>query len=110
MKDTKRLKDTKRFVYLLFSWPFYDYFLGQVVLHIVVVWHHSLLLINSFNKTDAAVFSCRLCFLRDIPLDLIHWIKIDNGSRENAHLRIIPSIGIDPATTYLKDACFRTPP
>ena len=29
-----------------------------------VVWHHSLLLMNSFNKTEAAVFSCRLCFLR----------------------------------------------
>ena len=29
-----------------------------------VVWHHSLLLINSFNKTEAAVFSCRQCFLK----------------------------------------------
>ena len=28
-----------------------------------VVWHHSLLLMNSFIKTEAAVFSCRLCFL-----------------------------------------------
>jgi len=33
-----------------------------------VVWHHSLLLMNSFKKTDAAVFSCRLCFLRAFPL------------------------------------------
>jgi len=33
-----------------------------------VVWHHSLLLMNSFNKTEAAaVFSCRLCFLRALP-------------------------------------------
>ena len=32
-----------------------------------VVWHHSLLLMNSFNKTEAAVFSCRLCFLRVFP-------------------------------------------
>ena len=32
-----------------------------------VVWHHSLPLMNSFNKTDAAVFSCRLCFLRAFP-------------------------------------------
>jgi len=32
-----------------------------------VVWHHSLLLINSFNKTEAAVFSCRLCFLKYFP-------------------------------------------
>ena len=29
-----------------------------------VVGHHSLLLMNSFNKTEAAVFLCRLCFLR----------------------------------------------
>ena len=33
----------------------------------LVVWHHSLLLMNSFNKTEAAVFSCRLCFLRAFP-------------------------------------------
>ena len=26
-----------------------------------------LLLMNSFNKTEAAVFSCRLCFLRAFP-------------------------------------------
>jgi len=32
-----------------------------------VVWHHSLLLMNGFNKTEAAVFSCRLCFLRAFP-------------------------------------------
>ena len=32
-----------------------------------VVWHHSLLLMNSFNKTEAAVFSCRLCFLWAFP-------------------------------------------
>jgi len=32
-----------------------------------VVWHHSLLLMNSFNKTEAAVFSCRLSFLRAFP-------------------------------------------
>ena len=28
---------------------------------------HSLLLINGFNKTEAAVFSCRLCFMRAFP-------------------------------------------
>jgi len=28
---------------------------------------HSLPLMNSFNKTEAAVFSCRLCFLRASP-------------------------------------------
>jgi len=32
-----------------------------------VVWHHSLLLMNGFNKTEAAVFSCRLCVLRAFP-------------------------------------------
>jgi len=32
-----------------------------------VVWRHSLLLMNSFNKTEAAVLSCRLCFLRAFP-------------------------------------------
>jgi len=32
-----------------------------------VVWYHALLLMNSFNKTEAAVFSCRLCFLRASP-------------------------------------------
>ena len=32
-----------------------------------VVWHHSLLLMNCFNKTEAAVYSCRLCFLRAFP-------------------------------------------
>jgi len=32
-----------------------------------VVLHHSLLLMNSFNKTEAAIFSCRLCFLRAFP-------------------------------------------
>ena len=32
-----------------------------------VVWHHSLPLMNSFNKTEAAVFSCLLCFPRTFP-------------------------------------------
>ena len=32
-----------------------------------MVWHHSFLLMTSFNKTEAAVFSCRLCFLRAFP-------------------------------------------
>ena len=32
-------------------------------------WHHSLLLMNSFNKTEAAVFSCRVCFLRAFPFN-----------------------------------------
>ena len=32
-----------------------------------VVRHHSLLLMISFNKTEDAVFSCRLCFLMAFP-------------------------------------------
>ena len=32
-----------------------------------VVWHYSFLLMNSFNKTESAVFSCRLCFLGVFP-------------------------------------------
>jgi len=32
-----------------------------------VVWHLSLSLMNSFNKTKAAIFLCRLCFLRVFP-------------------------------------------
>ena len=29
-----------------------------------VVWHLSLTLMNSFNKTEASISRCRLCFLR----------------------------------------------
>ena len=36
-------------------------------LGVPVVWHLSLPLMNSFNKTKAALFSCRLCFLRAVP-------------------------------------------
>jgi len=41
-----------------------------------VVWHHSLLLMNSFNKTEAAAFSCRLCFLGDFPFNRLIFIVI----------------------------------
>ena len=42
-----------------------------------MVWHHSLPLMNSFNKTEAAVFSCRLCFLRAFPfISLMHTCKL----------------------------------
>ena len=40
-----------------------------------VVWHHSLLLMNGFNKTEAAVFSCRLCFF--------HFHRFDNSKVMN---------------------------
>jgi len=36
-----------------------------------VVWHHSFPLMNSFNKTQAAVFSCRLCFLGAFPFIIL---------------------------------------
>ena len=36
-----------------------------------VVWHHLLPLMNSYNKTEAAVFSCRLFFLR-----VFHFISL----------------------------------
>jgi len=49
-----------------------------------VVWHHSLLLMNGFNKTEAAVFSCILCFIRDflssVYMDLIHFSGISLSS------------------------------
>jgi len=44
-----------------------------------VVWHHSLPLMNSFNKTEAAVFSCRLCFLWAFPFisffDTVYFVR-----------------------------------
>ena len=42
-----------------------------------VVWHYSLPLMNSFNKTEAAVFSCRLCFLRAFPFISLILTTID---------------------------------
>ena len=49
-----------------------------------VVWHHSLLLMNNFNKTEATVFSCRLCFLKTFPfislidlfMDYFYWFGL----------------------------------
>jgi len=39
-----------------------------------VVLHHSFPLMDIFNKTEAAVFSCMLCFLRVIPfISLIYF-------------------------------------
>ena len=42
----------------------------------IMEWHHSWLLMNSFNKTEAAVFSCRLCFLR--AFHFISLISVSN--------------------------------
>jgi len=39
------------------------------------------LLMNSFNKTEAAIFSCRLCFLRAFPfISLNHVMSSDSCS------------------------------
>ena len=43
-----------------------------------MVCYHSLLLMNSFNKTEAAVFLCRLCFLRAFL-----FISLSNGGAHN---------------------------
>ena len=40
-----------------------------------VVWHHSLLLMNSFNINRGCFFSCRLCFLMAFPFSLICLIR-----------------------------------
>jgi len=45
-----------------------------------IIWHISLPLMNSFNKTDAAVFPWRLCFLKALPfLSLLHILFRDSG-------------------------------
>jgi len=49
-----------------------------------VVWHYSLPLMNSVNKTEAAVFSCRLCFLRAFPFISL---TCDNASNMNVAAR-----------------------
>jgi len=36
----------------------------------------SLPLMNSFNKTEAAVFSCRLCFLGAFPFISLLWVEV----------------------------------
>ena len=54
------------------SIAFYHYCLQQ---RKYAMYTHILLLMNSFNKTEAAVFSCRLCFLRAIPfISLIYFV------------------------------------
>ena len=58
-----------------------------------MVWHHSLLLMNSFNKTEAAVFSCRLCFLRAFPFISLIFI--------GRHLEQLSLIVIDLTEVYL---------
>jgi len=37
-----------------------------------VVWHLSLPLMNSFNKTRAAIFPCRVCFLKSFSFSQLN--------------------------------------
>jgi len=62
-------------VFILFMWFDIWKWSSAHALGASVVWHHSLLLINSFNKTEAAVFSCRLCFLRAFPFISLIFLK-----------------------------------
>jgi len=48
-----------------------------------VLWHHSLLLMNGFNKTEAAVFLCKLCFLRAFPFISFLYQKSARKSRNS---------------------------
>jgi len=50
-----------------------------------VVWQLSWLLMNSFNKTEAAVFLCRLCFMRDFPF--ISLMDFPYHTRNTSHER-----------------------
>ena len=45
------------------------------------MWHHSLLLMNGFNKTEAAIFSCRPCFLRAFPFHQFNCSSTDDRKR-----------------------------
>jgi len=57
------LRDHGVYMYVVYIWKWSS----AHALGAPVVWHHSLLLMNSFNKTEAAVFSCRLCFPGAFP-------------------------------------------
>ena len=57
------LRDHGLYMYVVYIWNWSS----AHALGASVVWHHSLLLMNGFNKTEAAVFSCKLCFLRAFP-------------------------------------------
>jgi len=73
-----------------------------------VVWHHSLPLMNSFNKTEAAVFSCRLCFLRVFPfislIALTFWFGVCTWGYQCFRIylvRAVVSLLIDILKYYL---------
>jgi len=54
----------------------FNHFLKYIICHEILQLHW---MMNSFNKTEAAVFSCRLCFLRAFPfisLMVIHLVNL----------------------------------
>jgi len=57
------LRDHGVYMYVVYIWKWSS----AHALGASVVWYHLLSLMNSFNKTEAAVFSYRLCFLRAFP-------------------------------------------
>ena len=72
-----------------------------------VGWHLSLPLINSFNKTEAVVFPCRLCFLWAFPFLSLnytwYWTIIDIKRRKFAapQVSLCPFIKKDNAFYHL---------
>jgi len=73
------LRDHGVYMYVVYIWKWSSaYALGASV-----VWHHSLLLMNGFNKTEAAVFSCRLCFLRAFPFISLLFQLVIMGKESN---------------------------
>jgi len=63
------LQDHGVYMYVVYIWKWSS----AHALGASVVWHHSLPLINSFDKIEAAVFSCRLCFLRAFLFISLLW-------------------------------------
>ena len=54
----------KPYVYITKTNTFlYVFFMHEIGFRASAVWHISLPLMDSFNKTEAAVFPCWLCFL-----------------------------------------------
>jgi len=77
-----------------------------------MVWHHLLLLTNSFNKTEAAVYSCRLYILRAflfislVKLVLRHNVKI--SKQETLEMRFCIVIIKSKFTHFLLNALIYT--
>ena len=54
-----------------------------------VVWHPLLTLMNNFNKSEAAFFSCRLCFLRGFPFISFNY-ALNQHSATDFSMRKLP--------------------